>query len=83
MFFSGKTGMIYRFSLSQRRDRRSPIAGIMLGQRLRRWPDINPAMGERLGDCCQRKHDDSHVLLDADARLNGDELVKTEKRRNC
>ena len=27
---------------------RSPIAGSMLGQRRRRWPNIEPAMGERI-----------------------------------
>ena len=28
--------------------RPSPNAGLMLAQRLRRWPSINPVLGERL-----------------------------------
>ena len=28
--------------------RRSPNAGLMLGHRRRRWPNINPALGQRL-----------------------------------
>ena len=34
--------------LSTANTRRSPNAGLMLGQRRRRWPNIKPALGERL-----------------------------------
>ena len=29
-------------------NRRSPNAGLMMGQRRRRWANINPALGKRL-----------------------------------
>ena len=41
-----KAALIRRTIVCQTIMRRSPSAGLMLGQRLRRWPNINPAPDE-------------------------------------